>query len=137
MFAGIAVCGVGLTAMTLAFDFDTASRVFPATLAGLLTLAGLALIAMSFWRNNRRSPNGGFRAATAVATVSMAWAAAVSFGGGFLVPTFLMQFALLWLTGIRKLWLTATCAMLITAAAYVLFAILLNVPLPAARLPTP
>ncbi len=121
----------------MAFDFDAASRVFPATLAGLLTLVGLALVATSFWRDNRRSPNGGFHAAIAAATVSMAWAAAVSFGGGFLVPTFLMQFALLWLSGIRRLWITATCAILITAAAYVLFAILLNVPLPAAHLPTP
>jgi hypothetical protein len=65
-----------------------------------------------------------------------AWAAAFSGGAGFVLPTFLMQVGLLWMAGLRRPAYIAGIAVLVTTLAYLLFVVLLDIPLPQSLLPS-
>ena len=69
--------------------------------------------------------------------VLIVWSIALSLGGGFALPTFVMQISLLALCGVRRPWILLSVAAIVTSIAYLLFAVALDVPLPASRLPIP
>ena len=136
VWIGAVVCGVGLWAAWQAGDFDENSRTYPIILAGLLAAVGVGVSVMGFLKT---SPPIAMAAAMGVAlpggVVIAAWAAALGFGLGFLLPTLAMQVALLWLGGVQSGLRIFSYAVLITAVAYGLFGVALDVPLPDSRVP--
>ncbi|MGB5735436.1 MAG: tripartite tricarboxylate transporter TctB family protein, partial [Thiohalocapsa sp.] len=64
-----------------------------------------------------------------------AWAALFMGGGGFVLPTFIMQAALLRVGGMRRPAAIVAVSTAVTAAAYLLFVALLDIPLPNSLLP--
>lgn len=125
-------------ALLLALKFDSASRAFPAVVSALLILVAVVTgaAAVAYPKPSERT-HAGFATATAVCAVLIIWSIALSFGGGFTLPTFFMQLALLSICGVRRPWVLLTIATIVTLSAYLLFAIALDVPLPASRFPIP
>ena len=138
LLAAVVLCAVGITALVLALDFDNESRAFPAAVSALLVLVAAVSGALAIVRRQPlSSPTGGFVAAAAACAVLIAWSIALSLGGGFILPTLLMQLALLSICGVRRSWALVTLPVLITLGAYLLFAVALDVPMPISRLPVP
>lgn len=132
LWVGGALLVVGLYACWEASGFDDRSRSYPMILGALLAATGLAVALGGLLRAGKAPPlTGPLRVALPAAVVVALWAAALGAGGGFLLPTLVMQGALLWLGGVRGPLRIALYAVLITAAAYTLFALLLDVRLPA------
>lgn len=136
VWIGALLCGFGLWAAWEAQGFDARSATYPTILAGLLALSGAGIAVVGLLKSKRDLPMAdALRAALPAAAVIAAWAAALGFGLGFLLPTLLMQVALLWLGGVRGGLRVLGYALLITAVAYGLFGLLLDVPLPDSRIP--
>ena len=136
LWIGAVLTGIGVWAFWEATGFDDRSRTYPMIVAGLLAVSSASMACLSFVRTqDQLALAGPLRAALPAGGVIAAWAAALSFGLGFLLPTLLMQIALLWLGGIRGAIRILVYAVLITAAAYGLFVVGLEVPLPRSRVP--
>lgn len=132
LWVGAVLAVLGLYACWEAGGFDDSSRSYPMILGGLLAAAGLAVALAGLLKAGKAIPLAGpLRVALPAAVVVALWAAALGAGGGFVLPTLLMQVALLWLGGLRGALRIAVYAALITAAAYTLFALVLDVRLPA------
>ena len=137
--AGSLLSIIGLAAAWRAGGFDAESRPFPFVVAVLICLAGIGMLATAETAGKtRRIRHGESRGPVALAVLAAgAWILAMSYGTGFLLPTFALQLALLWITGIRgRIALPATAAA-IAALAYVLFVVVLEIPMPPSRLPGP
>lgn len=137
--AGVLLLIFGVAAAWQATGFDAESRSFPLIVSGLVGLAGLAILATAGVRakGNPVGPeaSGGPVALAVLAIV--AWILAMTFGAGFVLPTFALQLLLLSITGVRgRLALPATAAT-ITALAYLLFVVVFDIPMPPSRLPGP
>ena len=137
--AGSLLLILGLVAAWQAAGFDPQSRPFPMMISGLLGLAGLVLILTAGLRpqggHTDRRGHGGAVASAVAALV--AWTLATGLGAGFLLPTFGLQVLLLWITGIRGIWRLLITATAVTAFAYLLFVVALDIPMPPSRLPDP
>ena len=132
LWVGAVLFVIGLYASWEAGGFDDRSRSYPMILGGLLAIAGLAIALKGLLKADKSiSLAGPLRVALPAAVVVSLWVTALGAGGGFVLPTLLMQAALLWLGGVRGLLRIAVYAALITAAAYTLFALVLDVRLPA------
>ncbi len=136
--AGAVLVIVSGTAAFHALTFDADSRMFPLTVAALLAMTGAGLIL-----NSLVSRGGGGavmlvrsnRPAVFTAAIIAVWATLFAGGAGFVLPTFLMQVALLYLAGLRRPAYIAATAILVTAVAYLLFVVLLDIPMPPSLLP--
>ena len=136
LWVGAVLCLVGLYACWEASGFDDRSRSYPMMLGALLAAAGLAVAAIGLLKEAKSvALIGPLRVALPAAVVVALWVTALGAGGGFLLPTLMMQGALLWLGGVRGPLRIALYAVLITAAAYTLFALVLDVRLPAPAVP--
>ena len=136
VITGWILVAVGLLAVIQALDFDSASRMFPAATSGLLAIVGLAIAILAVIRPGKTARVAHGAAAAALACVVIAfWAIALSWGAGFVIPTFIMQVFLLRLTGLRRMPALIGIAALVTTFAYLMFVVLLDVPLPSSRLP--
>jgi hypothetical protein len=132
LWVGAALFVIGLYACWEASGFDDDSRSYPMILGGLLAAAGLAVALTGLLKADKALCLAGpLRVALPAAVVVALWATALGAGGGFVLPTLLMQIALLWLGGVRGPLRIAVYSALITAAAYTLFALVLDVRLPA------
>jgi len=132
LWVGAALFVIGVYACWEASGFDDNSRSYPMILGGLLAGAGLAVAVAGLLRAGKAIRlDGPLRVALPAAVIVALWAVALGAGGGFVLPTLLMQAALLWLGGVRGPLRIAVYAVLITAAAYTLFALVLDVRLPA------
>lgn len=119
-----------------ALSFDADSRMFPLTVATLLAMTGAGIILKAaFSQSVGFVVTASIRPAVVAAAIIAVWAAAFSAGAGFVLPTFLMQAALLYLAGLRRPTYIAGTALLVTVIAYLLFVALLDIPLPPSRLP--
>lgn len=126
----------GVVAAYFAVDFDTESRMFPLVVAILLVVTGAAIAIHSVLKpNDDEASQHKLGSVIVAALIVAAWAVAFSGGAGFVLPTFAMQVALIWLTGLRRPIHVVGIAALITALAYLLFVSLLDVPLPPSLLP--
>ena len=126
----------GVVAAYVALDFDTESRMFPLVVAMLLAVTGTAIAVHAVLKPDYdEAAQRKFSSVIVAALIVAAWAVAFSVGAGFLLPTFAMQAALIWLTGLRRPIHVVGIAALITALAYLLFVSLLDVPLPPSLLP--
>ena len=127
-----------VAALLVALTFDATSRAFPAIVSALLVLVAIVTgaSAVAYPKPSARS-HVGVAAAMAACAVLILWSIALSLGGGFTLPTFFMQLTLLAICGVRRPWVLLTVAMIVTLSAYLLFAVALDVPLPASRLPIP
>ena len=136
LWAGLVLGGVGLWALWEASSFDERSGTYPTILAALLAVSGFGLAVTSLIKNAEPIPISGpvFAALPAAGVVAL-WAVALGLGLGVLLPTLFMQIALMWLGGVRGLLRIVGYAVLITGAAYGLFALVLDVPLPQSRIP--
>lgn len=127
---------LGLIASFQAFGFDSASRSFPLLVSSLLSAAGLAIALGAVFRpvytEDLGQKVGG---AIFAAAVIAAWALALAGGAGFVLSTFAMQMLLLRITGIRRPIHLFGIAALVTALAFLLFVVLLDIPMPPSRLP--
>ena len=109
---------------------------FPMVVALLLALTGTAIAIHAVLKPNYdEASQHKFGSVIVAALIVAAWAVAFSGGAGFVLPTFAMQVALIWLTGLRRPVHVVLIAALITALAYLLFVRLLDVPLPPSLLP--
>ena len=128
---------VGLLACFEARSFDEASRLFPAVTAALLAAAGFFVALLAIVRPVVREPQPHSIDTPLLAALTIAvWAAAVNHGAGFIAPTFLMQLALFRIAGIRDGKILVSVAALVAGLAYLLFVVLLNVPLPPSLWPS-
>jgi hypothetical protein len=127
---------IGVVAALQSRQFDSESQMFPLVIASLLAVAGAAIAihaitkpvaAESLIRKNSSVVLAVF--------IFAAWAAAFAGGAGFIMPTIAMQASLLWLGGLRRPTQIVGLAILITALAYLLFVVLLEIPLPPSALP--
>ena len=109
---------------------------FPLIVAMLLAVTGTAIAIHAVLKPNYdEAAQNKFGSVIVAALIVAAWAVAFSSGAGFILPTFAMQAALIWLTGLRGPIQVLGIAALITALAYLLFVTLLDVPLPPSLLP--
>jgi hypothetical protein len=125
----------GLWACFEASGFDLRSRTYPIVLAVLLSVAGLA-IACSAILSRQAPPTmlAPFSMVLGAAFIFGFWAFALRMGAGFALPTFAMQVALLRMSGIQRWSHVLFYALVITAIAYVLFALLLGIRFPSSFL---
>ncbi|WP_421935171.1 tripartite tricarboxylate transporter TctB family protein [Pelagibius sp.] len=136
LWIGAVLAGIGLWAFWEASGFDARSSTYPMIVAGLLAASGAGIAGMSLVRGAPPVALAApLRAALPAGGIIAAWAAALGFGLGFLLPTLLMQIGLLWLSGMRGVLRILGTALLITVAAYALFVAGLEVPLPRSRVP--
>ncbi|MEM9209132.1 MAG: tripartite tricarboxylate transporter TctB family protein [Pseudomonadota bacterium] len=134
--AGAALAIVGSAALVAALGFDAESRLFPALASGCLALAGLATLGLGVSRPGESGTVVGRLGVAALAVFSIGvWAGLFGAGLGFVLPTFLLQIALLSLAGVRRLPFLLAVAAAVTGLAYVAFVVVLDVPLPASILP--
>lgn len=134
--AGALLLLTGVVAAYVALDFDTESRMFPLVIAILLAVTGTAIAIHAVLKPHYDKTSQRKFGSVIIATLIVAaWAVAFSSGAGFVLPTFAMQAALIWLTGLRRPIHVVGIAALITALAYLLFVSLLDVPLPPSLLP--
>lgn len=109
---------------------------FPLVVAILLAVTGTAIAIHAVLKPSPdEAAQHKFASVILAALIVAAWAMAFSAGAGFVVPTFAMQAALIWLTGLRRPIRVVGIAALITTLAYLLFVNLLDVPLPPSLLP--
>jgi len=119
-----------------ATGFDGESRFFPIVVAIALTLTGVTLLARAMFVHRAAADTKFNYTSVCIAAIVIAvWAAAFSSGLGFVLPTFFMQALLLWVTGQRRPIRIFLIAASVTALAYGLFVVLLDVPMPASILP--
>lgn len=131
LWIGLLLILVGGAAFREATGFDAASRTFPLVVSGLLTLSGLGLVLRCLRSGpNRPLPGREIGAVGLCATLLVLWVLALGAGLGFALSTFVLQAGLLWLSGQRNPLRVALLAALITAAAYLLFVMVLDVRLP-------
>jgi len=134
--AGALLLVTGVVAAYFAVGFDTESRMFPLVVAILLAVTGTAITIHAVLKPNYdEASKRRFGSVIVAALIVAAWSVAFSDGAGFVLPTFAMQVALIWLTGLRRPVHVVGIAALITALAYLLFVSLLDVPLPPSLLP--
>ena len=133
---GGVLAAVGLLATFQALGFDAESRLFPAITSGLLAAVGIAIVILAIYRPDKTVRVAHGAGTTPMACVVIAcWAIALGGGAGFLLPTFFMQAFLLRLAGIRRLPVLVGVAALVALLAYLMFVVLLDIPMPASRLP--
>ena len=136
LFTGSVIAAVGFLAVYQALGFDAASRMFPAVASGLLALVGAAISVLAIVRpDDTVKVVRGCRVVVLACVVIAFWAIALNGGAGFVIPTFTMQVFLLRLTGLHRWSMLIGVAALVTTLAYLLFVVLLEVPLPPSRLP--
>lgn len=130
-WTGLVLAGAGGVALYQALGFDGASRNFPLIVSGLLTAAGLALLArcLTGKLTNPLKRREMVAIAAAIGLIAL-WIVALKSGLGFVISTFALQLGLLWLAGERRLLRAALISALIAVAAYLTFAMLLDVRLP-------
>lgn len=131
LWIGVLLVGAGAFALYQAAGFDNASRNFPLIVAGLLTCSGLVLVL--------RCLSGGLKTplkchellpiACAIGLLAL-WITALKYGLGFVISTFLMQLGLFRLAGERRILRAILIAALVSAASYLIFALVLDVRLP-------
>ena len=127
---------VGGLASFRALSFDGESRFFPLAVALVLAVTGTAILVHELLTQRAVASSAEkYTAVLLAAAIVTAWAAAFSGGMGFVLPTFVMQASLLWITGVRRPAHIAFIAVLVTALAYMLFVKLLDIPMPASLLP--
>ncbi len=128
---GLVLTVFGGVAAFMAWSFDPMSRSYPLGLSLMLSVVGVLLILKTAIR---QTPSVHFGLATKVsalcAVVLVLWIAALGFGLGFVLPTLLMQFAFLWICGLRPVGKAVAFSVLITAVGYFVFVFILNVRLP-------
>jgi len=133
VIAGVLLSLAGLSAALLALEFDRVSRVYPLTVAVLLCATGIGIVVNQVLRSDAGvSVDRHLSRIFLAAVVTALWAAALLGGGGFVIPTLLMQMSLLALSGLRRPIYIALIAALVTTIAYAFFVVLLDVPLPPA-----
>lgn len=134
--AGVLLLLTGVVAAYVALGFDAESRMFPLVVSLLLAVTGTAIAIHAVLKPGfDEASQRKFGSVIVAALIVAAWAVAFSAGAGFLLTTFAMQAALIWLTGVRRPGHVVGVAALITALAYLLFVSLLDVPLPPSLLP--
>lgn len=128
---GLVLIGTGGAALYQALGFDGASRNFPLIVSGLLAVSGLALLARCLTGKlvNPLKRREILAIAAAIGLIAL-WIVALKSGLGFVISTFALQLGLLWLAGERRLLRGVLIAALIAVAAYLTFAMLLDVRLP-------
>jgi len=128
---GLVLIGIGGVALYQALGFDSTSRSFPLIVSGLLTISGLTLLArcLSGRLSNPLKRREMGAVGLAVGLIAL-WIVALTSGLGFVISTFALQLGLLWLAGERRLLRAALISALIAVAAYLTFAMLLDVRLP-------
>lgn len=134
--AGLLLLITGGAAALQAYTFDDESRMFPLVVAIALAVTGVAIAMHSVLKPTVGEPlNQKLGSVILAALIVAAWAAAFAGGAGFMLPTFAMQVALIWLTGIRRPIYIVGIAALVTALAYLLFVSLLDIPMPPSFMP--
>lgn len=136
IWIGLVLLALGGGAAWMASGFDDASRPYPLALSVLMMILGLVLAGKALLgRGEDQSFSGQGRVAFPAVMVLALWILGLSYGLGYIVPTFAMELAFMWLCGVRGLGRAAAYAMLVTLGSYAVFIALLDVRLPAARLP--
>jgi len=133
---GLLLTLIGSLAAYRALSFDGESQFFPLAVAAALAVTGAAILVYSFFIQKAEILFAEkYTAVLLAAAIVAAWAAAFSGGMGFVLPTFVMQVSLLWVTGLRRPTHIVFTAVLVTTLAYVLFVKLLDIPMPISLLP--
>ncbi len=136
VWIGLVLLAVGGAAAWMASGFDDASRPYPLALSVLMMLLGAVLSARALLGGGEdQSFTQQARILLPAAAVLGFWILALSNGLGYVVPTFAMEFAFMWLCGIRGPGRAALYAGLVTGVSYAIFVGLLDVRLPASHLP--
>jgi hypothetical protein len=128
---GVVIATFGGVAAYMASGFDAISRTYPLSLGILLMALGLSLIARGLRPSGRHvSFMATVQVGIPATLVLVLWIYALSFGLGYLLPTFTMQVTFLAFCGVRSPLRLALIAGLITGVSYAVFAIVLSVRLP-------
>ena len=134
--AGALLFIVGGVAAYVALEFDNESRYFPLVVASFLAVTGGAIAAHAIAARKSAGIVARKFGEVGLAVLIVAlWAALFAGGGGFVLPTFAMQAGLLYVAGVRRPVYLASMAALVTAFAWLLFVLLLDIPLPPSLLP--
>jgi len=128
---GLTLVFVGLLATWEASGFDSKSRVYPMIISGLLAVTGAAVvIGALFGEIKQQNISRSLRDSLPAVGVIGFWAIALESGLGFIFPTLVMQFMLMWMGGVQGTLRKLSYALLTTIGAYLMFAVVLNVQLP-------
>lgn len=131
-WTGIVLVLIGGLAAWMATGFDAESWLYPMVLGVVLALCG-AILAVQAAMSSR--PSVSFTQPLLIcgpaALVIAIWIMAIVWGWGFLLPTFVMQVALMKLGGMTGLRRPLSYASLVTVAGYGLFVWALGTRLPA------
>lgn len=135
LWTGAVLTVFGAGAAWLATGFDATSRSFPLTVALVLTVCGLVIVLRALLSGKHQAlPFHDFGIVALGALLIVGWALALKAGAGFLIATTAFLFGIFWLAGLRQTVRAITLSVLVTLAAYGIFALLLNVHLPASFL---
>ncbi|WP_180898172.1 tripartite tricarboxylate transporter TctB family protein [Martelella soudanensis] len=135
LWTGAVLTAFGAGAAWLATGFDATSRPFPLTVALLLSVCGLAIFLRAlFSRKHQALPFHDFGIVALGALLIVGWALALKAGAGFLIATTVFLFGIFWLAGLRQTGRVIILSVLIALTNYAIFALLLNVRLPASFL---
>ena len=135
-WAGLALVLVGGLAGSMAREFDAISRPYPMALSLLLVGLGVLLIGkVLIGKAQHVSFAVPAQAALAATVIIALWIGAVSVGFGYLLPTFVMQFAFLLICGVRGPGKAAMIAAAVAGVSYLAFILGLGVRMPASLFP--
>jgi len=134
VWLGGALALAGGAAAWDASGFDASSRVYPFTLSAAIALAGVWIGLRPLLMRRRGLPVGSTgRVAGGIALVAavlVAWIVCLDLGVGYLLPTVLASFALLWIAGVRERRRLIVDAVSVAAGVFVLFGVIFATPLP-------
>ncbi|QYX57595.1 tripartite tricarboxylate transporter TctB family protein [Roseovarius sp. SCSIO 43702] len=130
-YVGLALVLTGGIAAWLASGFDAYSRTYPLVLGCLLAILGAVLILRVVIGTTTHVSFATPAQVTGAASATiLLWIAALTQGLGYLLPTFLMQCAFLWLCGVRAPVKLVLIAALVAGISYLAFIEGLGVRLP-------
>ncbi|WP_417601811.1 tripartite tricarboxylate transporter TctB family protein [Pararhodobacter oceanensis] len=128
---GLALVILGGIAAWMASGFDAMSRNYPIALSSAVIVLGALLVAKS---RRPKAEIANFAIAGPVALIAsltlIAWIVALTYGLGYILPTFVMQAVFMTVCGVRGFGKVALIAAIITGVSYLAFIVGLGVRLP-------
>jgi len=128
---GLILFVFGLAAAWLANDFDDQSRSYPFALSIIMASFGFIIFIRVFFKKEKSISFVLPSKVTASAgAIIILWILAITHGFGYLIPTFLMELAFLFVCGFNRSIKAILVAAFISGISYLIFIVSLEVRLP-------
>lgn len=131
IWVGLVLFVFGLAAAWLANDFDDQSRSYPFALSLIMAIFGFVIFVRVFFdKEISVSFALPLKVTASAGSIIILWILAITHGFGYLIPTFLMELAFLFVCGFNRSIKAFLVAALISGISYLIFIASLEVRLP-------